>query len=136
MPDSPDPLGRLIDLRDRLAALPPYHGSPAIFGLSPLGVSDIIRDGIKALDDRHAEVIGRLKVDNDRYKRALWGVVNNAIRNGAAMRMHRSPAWAIVNELTANGSTVSHALCREFGVDPDEEVYLDPEPDESEDDDV
>jgi len=30
--------------------------------------------------------------------------------------------WGLVSDLFALGSTSSHKLCREFGVDPDEEL--------------
>ncbi len=48
-------------------------------------------------------------------ERALWGVVANA-----RSRVHRGGVlWAVVRDLTAQGSTSAAELCRRMGFDPD-----------------
>lgn len=49
-------------------------------------------------------------------------ILGNVIRQAGRDRRVRGPRWAAVSELCAVGSTTAHALCRRFGVDPDEKV--------------
>jgi hypothetical protein len=60
-----------------------------------------------------------LRVEVDRMRRVAWGVVHNA-RNTQADNPDEVPRWACVRDAVGCGSTQAHALCREFGLDPDD----------------
>jgi len=49
-------------------------------------------------------------------------LLRRAVRGARAQRPERHPRWVAVMDLFALGSTYSHALCRRFGFDPDEQV--------------
>lgn len=69
--------------------------------------------------------------DNEIAERDLIeGVMRNL--QGPAGNTYGSPRWAIVTDVFAIGSTSACALCREFGLDPEE--YL-KHPDIGDDDD-
>lgn len=46
----------------------------------------------------------------------IWGVMHNMRGDNRS----GTPRWVLVRNLFAVGSTVAHALCREFELDPDE----------------
>jgi len=47
-------------------------------------------------------------------------LIENVLRNMECLRGQRNkPRWVLVMDYFAVGSTVAHALCREFGFDPD-----------------
>ncbi|MEQ8888572.1 MAG: hypothetical protein RID93_13090 [Sandaracinaceae bacterium] len=48
-------------------------------------------------------------------------LLRRAVR-GAWRGRRRAPRWVHVRDACAVGSTSAHALCRRFGLDPDEEV--------------
>ena len=58
---------------------------------------------------RHAKECG----DSDK------GLVERAVRNAS---LPGQPRWVAVKRTFAVGSTSAHALCRRFGLDPDEEA--------------
>lgn len=49
----------------------------------------------------------------------IWGVMHN-LKGPSKYRHRGKERWVIVMEVFAVGSTVAHALCREFDLDPDE----------------
>ena len=49
-------------------------------------------------------------------------LVVRAIRNARPRKPGPSPRWVAVQDAFALGSTYSVALCRGFGLDPDEEL--------------
>lgn len=74
--------------------------------------------------------------DNEIAERDLiHGVMRNL--QGPAGNTYGRPRWAIVTDVFAIGSTSARALCREFGLDPDEQLkrpdIVDDEDDEEQD---
>jgi hypothetical protein len=49
-------------------------------------------------------------------------LLHRAIRNAEPPTGQRVPRWGVVMRLLCVGSTTANRLCREAGVDPDEEV--------------
>ena len=60
----------------------------------------------------------RLPSDEELLLRAVKNARSFHAKNGA-----RHPQWVGVMSQFMLGSTYSRALCRRFGIDPDEEVY-------------
>lgn len=50
------------------------------------------------------------------------GLVSRAMRNARSRTCVRSKRWAAVAEVFGVGSTMAKQLCREHGLDPDEEI--------------
>lgn len=47
-------------------------------------------------------------------------LIERVMRNMAGSNRYGRERWAIVKETFAVGSTVAHAMCHEFGLDPDD----------------
>ena len=48
----------------------------------------------------------------------LWRVMHNM----RGPTRYGTPRWVVVKNVFGFGSTVAHAMCREFNLDPDEEL--------------
>lgn len=49
-------------------------------------------------------------------------LINRVMRNMRAPTRHGEMRWVLVRDIFGVGSTVAHAMCDEFGLDPDERV--------------
>lgn len=49
-------------------------------------------------------------------------LLERVMRNIRATTRYRQPRWVLVKDAFGCGSGVANALCREFGLDPDEEL--------------
>ncbi|MFA5801258.1 MAG: hypothetical protein WC911_02150 [Thermoleophilia bacterium] len=63
------------------------------------------------------EEVRRLRKIEEVDRKLLWGAVHNAGR-----KTKRGPRWAHVRNALGTGSTTAQELCREHGMDPDEEI--------------
>jgi hypothetical protein len=73
---------------------------------------------VPAEPDRDADlVLSHAAAELERMRRVAWGVVHNA-QNGR----RSANRWVHVKNATGLGRGSSIDLCREFGLDPDEQV--------------
>lgn len=87
------------------------------------------------LVDRPRQELARLRAENERLRRLVWGAVHNAphmARHGTYCQ--GKPLWAVLKSVFGVGGTWASRLCVEFGRDPDEVVPFN-EPEEEEEDD-
>jgi hypothetical protein len=57
-----------------------------------------------------------------RLRDLIWGVMHNVKGPSKYRSKYGAPRWVLVRNAFAVGSGVATALCREFGLDPDEEL--------------